>query len=230
MPRSLCLYWSQLSWSECTLAELILALDITVKKKALAVAAACSPYIDAVKLGYPLILSCGLSVVRELEDLDLPLIADFKVADIPNTNRLITEQVFDAGFASIICHGFTGADSVQACVDIAADYGGACFVVAEMSHPGATSFFHGGAAEKMAALAMECGADGVIAPATRPERLDIFRKIVGKRKILSPGVGTQGGDAATIAKIVDGIIVGRAIYEAEDPAVAAKSFAYVRSA
>jgi orotidine-5'-phosphate decarboxylase len=211
------------------MAELILALDTTGKKEALFIARACAPHIDAIKLGYPLVLSCGLEIAGELEALDLPLIADFKVADIPNTNRLIAEQVFDAGFASIICHGFTGKDAVLACVDVAADYGGACFVVAEMSHPGAIAFFHGGAAEKIAALAMECGSDGIIAPATRPERVKVLRKIVGNRKILSPGVGAQGGNAATVAEIVDGIIIGRAIYEAEDPAAAAESFAKVRT-
>jgi len=211
------------------MAELILALDVTDRKQAEKIAKACAPHIDAIKLGYPLILSCGLDIAEELGGLDLPLIADFKVADIPNTNRLIAEQVFDAGFASIICHGFTGKDAVQACVDVAADYGGACFVVAEMSHPGAPLFFHGGAAEQIALLAMECGADGIIAPATRPERVKVLRKIVGNRKILSPGVGAQGGDAAAVATIVDGIIVGRAIYEAEDPAAAAESFAKVRT-
>jgi orotidine-5'-phosphate decarboxylase len=211
------------------MAELILALDVTDKKQALKIANASASHIDAIKLGYPLILSCGLSFAEEIGGLDLPLIADFKVADIPNTNRLIAEQVFDAGFASIICHGFTGKDTVQACVDVAADYGGACFVVAEMSHPGATAFFHGGVAEKIAGLAMKCGADGIIAPATRPERVKALRKIVGNRKILSPGVGAQGGDAAAVAKIVDGIIVGRAIYEAEDPAAAAETFAHVRT-
>jgi orotidine-5'-phosphate decarboxylase len=211
------------------MAELVLALDATDKKKALAIAEACAPHIDAIKLGYPLILSCGLSFADELGDLDLPLIADFKVADIPNTNRLIAEQVFDAGFTSIICHGFTGTDSITACVEVAADCGGACFVVAEMSHPGATAFFHGGTAEKIAEMAMECGADGIIAPATRPDRVTVLRKIVGNRKILSPGVGAQGGDAAVIAGIVDGIIVGRAIYEAQDPGAAAKGFAHIRS-
>jgi orotidine-5'-phosphate decarboxylase len=211
------------------MTDLILALDVTEKKTALFIAETCAPYIDAIKLGYPLILSCGLAIADEMAEHDLPLIADFKVADIPNTNRLIAEQVFDAGFSSVICHGFTGKDSVLACVETAFDCGGSCYVVAEMSHPGATGFFYGGMAEKIASLAMECGADGIIAPATRPERVKLMRGIVGTRKILSPGVGAQGGDADTVAKFVDGIIVGRAIYNAENPATAAESFAHVRA-
>jgi orotidine-5'-phosphate decarboxylase len=211
------------------MTELILALDVTDRKTARAIAHECAPYIDAIKLGYPLILSCGLSITQDLEAEDLPLIADFKVADIPNTNRLIAEQVFDAGFSSIICHGFTGKDAVQACVDASSDYGGACFVVAEMSHPGATEFFHQGTAEKIAGMAIECGADGIIAPATRPARVKALRKIVGNRKILSPGIGAQGGDADAVAELVDGIIVGRQIYTAERPGDAAKSFAHIRS-
>ncbi len=210
------------------MTDLILALDATEKKTALSIAEVCAPHIDAIKLGYPLVLSCGLAIADEMVEYDLPLIADFKVADIPNTNRLIAEQVFDAGFSSIICHGFVGKDSVTACVETSFECGGSCYVVAEMSHPGATGFFHGGAAEKIAELAMECGADGIIAPATRPGRVKVLRGIVGKRKILSPGVGAQGGDADTISKLVDGIIVGRAIYEAKDPAAAAQGFAHVR--
>jgi orotidine-5'-phosphate decarboxylase len=209
------------------MTELVLALDVTEKKKALAIAHACAPYLDAIKLGYPLILSCGLSIARELEEEDLPLIADFKVADIPNTNRLIAEQVFDAGFSSVICHGFIGKDAVEACVEISSDYGGACFVVAEMSHPGATEFFQGGTAERIAHLAMDCGADGIIAPATRPDRVNVLRHIVGKRKILSPGIGAQGGNTDAVARLVDGIIVGRAIYEADNPGSTAKDFARV---
>jgi len=211
------------------MTELILALDVTEKKKALSIAHACAPHLDAIKLGYPLILSCGLSVARELENEDLPLIADFKVADIPNTNRLIVEQVFDAGFSSVICHGFTGKDAVQVCVDTTSDYGGACFVVAEMSHPGATEFFHGETAERIARLAMECGADGIIAPATRPDRVRLLRGIVKNRKILSPGIGAQGGDADLVAGLVDGIIVGRAIYGAENPVAAAVALNRFRS-
>jgi len=209
--------------------DLILALDVTSRERAFAVTQACTPYIDVIKLGYPLVLSTGLSIARELAVSGIPLLADFKVADIPNTNRLIAEAVFSAGFSGIICQGFTGRDSVQACVDTAHAHGGECFVVAEMSHPGATEFFHGGAAERLATLAVACGADGIIAPATRPERVRALREIVGKKKIYSPGVGAQGGDLAAITPVVDGVIVGRAIYEAADPGAAAQDYARIRS-
>jgi orotidine-5'-phosphate decarboxylase len=208
--------------------DLILALDVTEKKKALATAHACAPHLDAIKIGYPLVLSAGLSIAGELAEEGLPLIADFKVADIPNTDTLICDQVFAAGFAGIICHGFTGMDSVKACVASAHAHKGKCFVVAEMSHPGGKEFFSGGIAEQIASNAIIAGADGIIAPATRPDRVRVLRGFVGNKKILSPGIGTQGGDADAIAALVDGIIVGRSIYDAPDPAAAAQSYAHLR--
>lgn len=207
------------------MADLILALDVAEKEKALSIAQACAPYLDAIKIGYPLVLGAGLSIARDLERFNLPLIADFKVADIPNTNMLIADQVFKAGFSAIICQGFVGSDAVKACVASARANRGVCFVVAEMSHPGATEFFHAGTAERIARLAVECCADGIIAPATRPDRIRILRAIIGNRKILSPGIGAQGGDIRAIAGLVDGVIIGRAIYAADDPAQAAEEFA-----
>jgi len=206
------------------MADLILALDVVKRDEALLVAKSCAPHIDAIKIGYPLVLGAGLSIARDLAALRLPLIADFKVADIPNTNTLITEQVFDAGFSAVICQGFTGTDSVRACVQAAHRKGGECYVVAEMSHPGATEFFPPGIPEQIAANAMVAKADGIIAPATRPDRVKTLRGIIGTRKILSPGIGAQGGDVHAVAGLVDGVIVGRSIYGAENPARAAQEF------
>jgi orotidine-5'-phosphate decarboxylase len=209
------------------MTELILALDVEEPARALEIAAACAPYIQRIKVGYPLVLAAGLGVFRELAAIGLPLIADFKVADIPSTNRRICEEVFGAGADGVICHGFTGADAVQACVEVAHGSGGRCYVVSEMSHPGAVTFFHGGVAERIAELAMAQGADGIIAPATRPNRVQALRRIVRDKTILSPGVGTQGGDAARVAALVDGIIVGRSIYEDAAPARAAAGIAAI---
>jgi orotidine-5'-phosphate decarboxylase len=206
------------------MTDLILALDVKSGTEACRIVDAASQYLDGIKIGYPLVLSEGIGIAARLSEYDLPLIADFKVADIPNTSELIAEEVFTNGFSGIICHGFVGDDSVMACVNTAHDYNGECYVVAEMSHPGATRFFHGGVAEAIAALVCETGADGIIAPATRPERTKKLRNLIGGKKILSPGVGVQGGDPRLLAGIVDGIIVGRAIYEASDPSGAARRY------
>jgi orotidine-5'-phosphate decarboxylase (EC 4.1.1.23) len=209
------------------MTELILALDVTDRLRALEIARSCAPYLDALKIGYPLVLSTDLSIARAFAPLDLPLIADFKVADIPSTNALICEQVFKAGFDAVIVHGFPGADSLHACIDSAQAHGGSVYVVAEMSHPGAVDFFPP-VAERIARLAIASGAEGIIAPATRPDRIAALRSIVGTRKIYSPGVGAQGGDLETVARLADGVIVGRTIYEDPDPASAARKLSHIR--
>lgn len=197
---------------------LILALDVTNETDALEVASAVSGLVDAVKIGYPLVLGTGLSIVSELKTY-APVIADFKVADIPNTDRLICEHVFQAGCAAVIVHGFTGPDSLAECVKTADEFGGSVFVVAEMSHPGGDYFFTDAVSKEIAAAAGKSGAFGIVAPATRPERVRELRAVIGEdMKIISPGVGAQGGSAAdTIRAGADWVIVGRSIYNAENP-------------
>ena len=66
----------------------------------------------------------------------------------------------------------------------------------------------------------------MIAPATRPERVTFIKGLVGDLKVLSPGVGAQGGSAAqAISAGADYVIVGRSIYQADDPKKAAENIA-----
>ena len=197
----------------------ILALDETDPVKARSVANAVAPHVDAIKINWPLILSTGPAMITELSALR-PVICDFKLADIPNTNRLITEQAIRRGAAGVIVQGFPGMDSVKAAVDAAA--GAEVFVVTEMSHPGGREFT-APVADRIARMAVEAKASGVIAPATRPGRISEIRNIVGRLSILSPGVGAQGGSAADAIRAgADYVIVGRSIYGSPDPAKAAK--------
>jgi len=201
--------------------RLILALDVTTREQALSLAEKLCGYFDAIKIGYPLILSAGLGIVTEIATT-LPVIADLKVADIPNTNRLICQAVLGAGACGIIAQAFPGKDSLLACAKSAAEHGADLYVVTEMSHPGA-ELFMAPLAEKMARLAVEVGAAGVVAPATRPERIKLIRSIIGGRIIISPGIGAQGGSAsAALQAGADYLIVGRSVYETEDPVASAK--------
>lgn len=201
--------------------RLILALDVTDEKEALRISKEVAEHVDAIKVGYPLVLATGLGIIGKLTEY-APVIADFKVADIPNTDRLICEQVFKAGADAIIVHGFTGHDSLEACVRVAQEYKRDVFVVTEMSHPGGVDFFRP-VAGSIAKMAVEAGASGVVAPATRPERVKEIRQIIGNGlSIISPGVGAQGGSAADVINAGgDWVIVGRSIYESDSPKKAA---------
>jgi orotidine-5'-phosphate decarboxylase len=201
--------------------RIILALDVTSRADAMRVVEAVKGYVDAIKINWPLVLATGPDIIREMSRIK-DVICDFKIADIPNTNKLIVEQAMSRGASAVICHGFTGDDSVKACVDAAK---GQVFVVTEMSHPGGKQFT-APVADKLATLAKSAGARGIVAPATRPERIAALRKIIGGLEIISPGVGAQGGKASDAIRAgADYIIVGRAIYDAPDPGGAAKALA-----
>ncbi|MDG6243516.1 MAG: orotidine-5'-phosphate decarboxylase [Methanolobus sp.] len=202
--------------------RLILALDVTDREGAIKISEKVSSYVDAIKIGYPLVLATGMNIIGELSKY-APIIADFKVADIPNTNRLICEQVFKAGADAVIVQGFTGHDSLEAAVRLAKEKEKDIYVVTEMSHPGALDFMQQ-AGEGIAKMAAGAKASGVVAPATRPGRVAEIRKIIGNDlSIISPGVGAQGGSASDVIKAgADWVIVGRSIYQSDEPGAAAR--------
>ncbi len=203
--------------------NIILAMDLMDLKEAERVCESINEYIDTIKIGYPLTLAEGLSTIGFFKDnFDYKVICDYKVADIPATNEKIADQTFEAGADAIICHGFVGSDSVDACKTSAEDHGGEVFLLTEMSHPGAIKFLQPNA-DEIARMGVEMGITNYVAPSTRPERLSEIRDIIGKDAfMISPGVGTQGGDPRETLKYSNALIIGRSIYNAEDPEKATK--------
>lgn len=199
--------------------RLIVALDVEDREEALHIASALSGEVDAIKVNYPLVLGAGLGIVTELAAL-APVICDFKIADIPFTNGLIAAAVDRAGAQGLIVHGFVGEDSVRAVVDA---FPREVFIVTEMSHPGAVGLTRETAMD-MVDMGLRCGVAGFIAPGTRPHRIQAIRERAGDKLILSPGIGAQGGTPKeAVVAGADFLIVGRSIYQAEDPAAAARS-------
>lgn len=201
--------------------NLILALDVTNKDKALEICKQVKPYINTIKIGYPLTLAEGLKIIKIIKDeFNANIICDYKVADIDATNSKICDLTFDAGADAIICHGFVGSDSVRTCLDSANDHGKEIFLLTEMSHPGAKMFLQKDA-EAIAKMGVDMGITNYVAPATRLDRLSKIRDIAGDDAcIISPGVGKQGGDAKKTLEFASAIIVGRSIYESDNPALA----------
>ena len=198
--------------------NLILALDVMSESEAVEICESIKDYIDTIKIGYPLALAEGLEIINKLKDkFGFKVICDFKVADIDATNSKICDETFKAGADAIICHGFVGLDSVQACLDMAEKHGKELFLLTEMSHPGAKMFLQKDA-EAIAQMGVDMKIKNFVAPATRLDRLSTIRDIVGPDAfIISPGVGKQGGDGKKTLEYSNAIIVGRSIYESENP-------------
>ncbi|MEM0129997.1 MAG: orotidine-5'-phosphate decarboxylase [Thermoplasmatales archaeon] len=190
--------------------KIIVALDVNIKK-AVEIASEVREDVYAFKVGYPLILERGVDALKEISSYG-KVIADLKISDIPDVSARIASELTSNGAAGVIVHGFVGRDVVRACRKVSREI----YVVAEMSHNGSLEFMsvH---AEEIARMAKEEGADGIVAPATRSERIRILKEISGL-KVISPGVGAQGGSYRdAIENGADYVIIGRSITMADNP-------------
>ncbi len=184
-----------------------------------------SEHIAAVKINYPLLLSLGPELTAKLlDEVNVLSIADLKVADIDNTCKWIGKQSMEMGFDAVIAHAFVGYDKgLSGLFDEVRGFDGGIILVVNMSHPGSAEFITPNA-KGLSEFAKEHGADGVIAPATRPDEVRQAREWIGPDVLLlTPGIGAQGGQPGdAVAAGGDYEIVGRAIYQAEDPGESAR--------
>jgi len=214
---------SQLKQAELKKASrVILALDLEDRKEAVKTALGVADYIDAVKIGYPLVLSCGIGIIGEIKKAlaksgkAKPIIADFKVADIPEISAMICKKAVESGADFVIVHGFGGEDVAEACSAAAR-----IFMVCDMSHEGSRSFLEP-SSMRIARIAKKY-AYGIVAPATREKSIKKLRRIIGDLVIISPGVKAQGAaPGSAILAGADFEIVGRGIYNAKDRKKAAQ--------
>lgn len=195
-------------------SRLILAIDLYDHDKAVEMARIAEGRVRAIKVNWPLVMSAGISIVKELSKY-ADILCDFKVADIPQTAMLITRKARENDAWGIISHIFTGTDSLLAVKESAGPM--KVFGVVYMSHPGTTEFMQQNT-EKFLSIARENGLYGVIVAGNNYEAIRNLRGKAGSLKIAAPGVGVQGGSAAEAAKSgADYLIIGRQIVQAEDP-------------
>ncbi len=205
---------------------LVVAIDLEERSQAEAVASAVAPSADALKVGWPTVLGCGIDVVGLLQRASgRPVICDFKIADIPSVASAIARRAIDAGAAGVICHAFAGRESVAAVASECHARGVLPIAVVEMSHEGGREFTEP-ASVRLLEAALAGGARAVVAPATRPERIGAIHSRYPDLLIFSPGAGAQGGSPAQASRAgADFVIVGRSVAMAANPAAAAREAA-----
>ncbi len=198
--------------------NIIVALDVEDINEALKLTRILKDEVFAFKVGYPLLLNNGLNSLTKLTEL-AEVIIDIKIADIPDVSKSIAKKISSYSVKGIIMQGFVGSDTMRAVREVSERL----YVVTEMSHPGSLEFISP-VSEKIAMKAKEIGADGLVAPATRPERIKVIKELTNL-PILSPGVGTQGGSYKEALKNgADYVIIGRSIILSQDPLQKIKEF------
>ncbi|AFS81424.1 orotidine 5'-phosphate decarboxylase [Candidatus Nitrosopumilus koreensis AR1] len=195
------------------------------------------PYLCAIKLNFHLLLPLSgkqiLKINKTAHRYGLQTIADIKLNDIGNTNRVTTENLWNLGFDAVIANPIMGLDSLKNLVKSAHKNGKGVITLCHMSAPEAKlSYDIEVKMQKKQQLyqlfldwALTAKVDGIVVGATFPKIIQYCSKKAGKKlDIFSPGVGTQGGNAnEVISSGTNYLIVGRTILNAKKPIDVAKS-------
>ena len=202
----------------------------TLYKKTIQNIKTLHPYLCGIKLNFHLLIPLGADNIANINktahECGLQCIADIKLNDIPNTNTITANRLWELGFDAVIANPIMGPGSLKNLTKLAHDAGNGVISLCHMSAPEALVSYELQLHSKNRYMyqlfldwALASGVDGIVVGATFP---DVVRycsiQASGRLNIFSPGVGTQGGDVSkTISSGADYLIVGRTILGAHDP-------------
>ena len=195
-----------------------------------------NPYLCGVKLNFHLLLPLSakeiIKINKTAHDYGLQTIADIKLNDIGNTNRVTTEHLWNLGFDAVIANPIMGLDSLKNLVKSSHKEQKGVITLCHMSAPEAKLSYDMeikmGKNQQLYQLflnwALTAKVDGIVVGATFPKIIQYCSKQAGKNlSIFSPGVGTQGGNASeVISSGTNYLIVGRTILNAKNSVAVAK--------
>ena len=195
-----------------------------------------NPYLCGIKLNFHLLLPLSakeiIKINKTAHDYGLQTIADIKLNDIGNTNRVTTEHLWNLGFDAVIANPIMGLDSLKNLVKSSHKEQKGVITLCHMSAPEARLSYDleikMGKKQQLYQLflnwALTAKVDGIVVGATFPKIIQYCSKEAGKNlSIFSPGVGTQGGSAEeVISSGTNYLIVGRTILNAKNSVDMAK--------
>ena len=215
----------------------IVALDFPSAEPALALVARLSPALCRLKVGKELFTRSGPALVQTLQEKGFEVFLDLKFHDIPNTVAAAVRAAAELGVWMVNVHAGGGRRMMEAAVDALRGLPRKPLLIgvtvltsmtdADLAELG---YLDGAAArvQRLAALAADCGLDGVVCSALEAQAL---RKARGQGFCLvTPGIrlaGDEAGDqrrvvtpADAVANGADYLVIGRSITTAADPLAA----------
>ena len=216
--------------------ELCIALDLPTKEENLELVKKIKEYDVWLKVGFRSYIRDGAEFIQAIKAInpEFKIFLDLKLYDIPNTMADAAESIMGLGVDMFNVHASAGKRAMSTVMDRLKKYEKRPIVLAVTA---LTSFnevefkdvYNEGIASKADKFALdsyESGLDGVVCSAFESESI---KKITSKTFMtLTPGIrpfGEDAGDQERVADIefahsagVDFIVVGRPIYQAENPA------------
>jgi len=215
---------------------IFVALDTPDLSKAFALASSVKPYVGGYKVGLEFITANGPDGIRKIVELGMPVFADVKFHDIPNTVAGAARELAKVGAALFNVHASGGAAMMRAARE-AAPHARiiAVTVLTSMNDGDLEAVGQERPADaqvtRLAKLAKESGLDGVVCS---PREIGLVRKACGPDfLIVTPGVRPKGADLNDQSRVMTPaeaaraganiLVVGRPITAASDPAAAARA-------
>ncbi len=215
-------------------SPVLVALDFPTADQAKEMAITLAPVVGGFKVGLELLFSEGPRMVAEIAALGLPVFADAKLHDIPNTVSGAARALGRHGARWVTVHAGGGQVMIEEAVaglQSGCDGPAGVLVVTVL-----TSLDDGDLAsvgvdrtvgdqvEAMTGLAERSGAEGVVCS---PNEVGRARSASPSLLRFTPGIRVEGGDshdqkristpAEAIAGGADYLVVGREITRATDP-------------
>lgn len=217
---------------------IFVAVDTPDLDRALTLARAVAPHAGGLKLGLEFLTARGPEGVRAIADIGLPVFADTKFHDIPNTVAGAAREIAKLGVAIFNIHASGGAAMMRAAKEAVAGSSIrliAVTVLTSLDDGDLAAVGQRGPAAaqavRLAELAQTSGLDGVVCSA---HEIAVIREACGPDFLLVvPGIRRAGGDMADQRRVMtpaeaaragaDILVIGRPITAAADPAEAART-------
>ena len=211
------------------------ALDLPDPQRAAQLAAKLKGHVGLFKIGLELFVAHGPAAVEAIRPFGLPLFLDLKLHDIPQTVESAARGVAGLGVQYLTVHASGGAEMIRAARRALPST--RLLAVTVLTSLGEAEqrelCISPGAVLRLARLAVEAGADGIVCA---PTEVAALRTALGPLPlIVVPGVRPAGSDkgdqrrTGTPREAIDAgasfLVVGRPLRDAPDPAAAADSIA-----